>query len=77
MRRGATPDAAARKAINRIIRYYPTFFGAVIALNNKGEFGAACNGMNIFPFYVANPALGTKLFSIDCSNVHCYKTDTN
>ncbi|KMQ94247.1 n-beta-n-acetylglucosaminyl-l-asparaginase [Lasius niger] len=42
MRRGSTPIVAARTAINRIIQHYPTFFGAIIVLNNKGEFGAAC-----------------------------------
>lgn len=82
MRRGASPEAAARTAINRIVQHYPTFFGAVIALNNKGEYGAACNGMkNKFPFYVANPILGPKLLSIECSNnfydIHCYKKDAN
>ncbi|XP_072762786.1 N(4)-(Beta-N-acetylglucosaminyl)-L-asparaginase-like [Anoplolepis gracilipes] len=82
MRRGATPDAAAKTAINRIVQHYPTFFGAVIALNNRGEFGAACNGMkNKFPFYVANPTMGPKLLLIECSNnyynIHCYKKDAN
>lgn len=79
MRHGSTPAVAARTAINRISRHYPTFFGGVIALNKKGEFGAACNGMKEFPFYVANPTLGPKLLSVECSNYnpHCYNEDIN
>lgn len=75
MRYGATPSAAAKTAINRIVQHYPNFFGGVIALNRKGEYGAACNGMPFFPYYVANPTLGPKLFSIQCSNFNpeCYK----
>ncbi|XP_011685903.1 PREDICTED: N(4)-(Beta-N-acetylglucosaminyl)-L-asparaginase-like isoform X2 [Wasmannia auropunctata] len=68
MRNGATPTIAARKAINRIVQHYPDFFGGVIALNKKGEYGAACNGMSAFPYYVANPTLGPKLLSVQCSN---------
>lgn len=68
MRHGATPSAAAKKAISRIAQHYPSFFGAVIALNRKGEYGAACNGMASFPYYVANPSLGPKLLSVQCSN---------
>lgn len=79
MRRGATPYTAARKAINRIAQHYPTFFGGIITVNNRGEFGAACNGMKDgFPFYIANSS-GKRLLSVECTNykVHCYKKDAN
>jgi N4-(beta-N-acetylglucosaminyl)-L-asparaginase len=49
MRRGATPTKAAKVAINRIVKKYPDFFGAVLVSTRKGEFGAACNGMDSFP----------------------------
>ncbi|XP_011142632.1 N(4)-(Beta-N-acetylglucosaminyl)-L-asparaginase isoform X2 [Harpegnathos saltator] len=68
MRYGATPTIAARAAINRIAQHYPTFFGGVIALNKNGEYGAACNGMPLFPFYVANSASELKLLRVECSN---------
>lgn len=68
MRRGATPSMAARTAIDRIAQHYPEFSGAVIALNKKGEYGAACNGMAKFPYYIANPSLGPKFLSVQCSN---------
>lgn len=54
MRIGATASEAAQKAIDRIAKYYPTFFGAVIAIDTKGNIGAACNGMEKFPFSVKN-----------------------
>lgn len=77
MRNGASPSAAAKTAINRIAQHYPSFFGGVIALNKKGEYGAACNGMAEFPYYVANPTLGPKLLSVECSNYNpqCDKDD--
>jgi hypothetical protein len=33
------------QAVERIARRYPDFMGAVIALNMRGEFGAACHGL--------------------------------
>lgn len=72
MRKGATPTAAARTAINRIAQHYPAFFGGVITLNKKGEYGAACNGMSSFPYYIASPVSGPKMLTISCSNsLHC------
>ncbi|XP_012288723.1 N(4)-(Beta-N-acetylglucosaminyl)-L-asparaginase [Orussus abietinus] len=59
MRRGASPQKAAETAVNRIAEHYPTFFGGVIALNKNGQYGAACNGMDRFPFYAINPRLNT------------------
>lgn len=57
MARGMNPYNAAADAIKRIIKKYPLFSGAVITLNMKGEFGAACHGMKEFPFSVCNPSL--------------------
>jgi len=68
MRYGATPRVAAKVAIKRIAQHYPNFSGAVITLNRKGEYGAACNGMDSFPFYVADPSCGPRLLSVQCSN---------
>ncbi|XP_015600131.1 N(4)-(Beta-N-acetylglucosaminyl)-L-asparaginase [Cephus cinctus] len=69
MRHGASPAKAAKTAIDRIAQHYPNFFGGIIALNKDGEFGAACNGMDSFPFYVSNPLLGEPTIH----NVPCAK----
>ncbi|XP_046411593.1 N(4)-(Beta-N-acetylglucosaminyl)-L-asparaginase-like [Neodiprion fabricii] len=58
MRRGAAPSHAAETAVRRIAQHYPKFVGGVIALNKDGAYGAACNGMEKFPFYASNPLLG-------------------
>lgn len=50
MRQGATPTAAARTAIDRIASKYPSFVGAIIAVNTNGTIGAACNGLESFPY---------------------------
>lgn len=57
MRRGATPEEAAIVAIERIAKKYPDFVGGVIALNKHGDFGASCNGMKTFNYFVSNPSL--------------------
>lgn len=54
MRRGASPLQAAKTAINRIKTHYPVFMGAVVALTKDGHYGAACNGIDEFPFYVGD-----------------------
>ncbi|XP_015433483.1 PREDICTED: N(4)-(Beta-N-acetylglucosaminyl)-L-asparaginase [Dufourea novaeangliae] len=73
MRRGASPTAAATIAIRRIAEHYPTFTGAVIALNKHGEYGAACNGITRFAHYIANPQLGKATMKyVDCIDAHYY-----
>lgn len=67
MRRGTSPSDAARTAIERITRHYSTFMGAVIALSKDGEYGAACHGINTFPFVVHDG----RHDSYEIVNVHC------
>uniref|UniRef100_A0A0N4ZKJ2 N(4)-(beta-N-acetylglucosaminyl)-L-asparaginase n=1 Tax=Parastrongyloides trichosuri TaxID=131310 RepID=A0A0N4ZKJ2_PARTI len=50
MKGGMKPKAAARLAIQRIQKDYGNFFGAIIAANIDGDFGAACSGMENFSF---------------------------
>ena len=52
MRQGSSPDEACLDGIKRIARFYPSYVGAVVALNRNGEFGAACHGMDSFPYSV-------------------------
>lgn len=69
MRRGATPTNAALEAIKRIAKHYPKFVGGVIAIDKNGEYGAACNGIPVFPFYVGNPTLGKAVLrAVPCTN---------
>lgn len=70
MRRGASPTDAARTAVNRIAEHYPDFMGAVIALRNDGEYGAACHGLGDepFPFVVKDITMTKfKIEKINCS----------
>lgn len=73
MRRGASPTVAAGIAIHRIARHYPQFMGAVIALTKDGQHGAACHGMERFP-YVAhdNTTTTSNVILVSCtkSQVH-------
>eukprot|EP00039_Didymoeca_costata_P024082 m.9217 g.9217 ORF g.9217 m.9217 type:complete len:354 (+) comp4025_c0_seq1:94-1155(+) len=43
MARGMSPRDAAVDAIGRITRFYPTFGGAIVVVNARGEHSAACS----------------------------------
>lgn len=67
MRRKATPSQAGETAIRRILKYYPKFSGAIIVVNAKGKYAAACHGLTSFPYSVCNPALGTvSILKVPC-----------
>lgn len=73
MRKGANPFEAAATAVFRIATAYPSFSGAVIAVNKLGNYGAACHGMESFPFVVANPSFG----NIQIEYVTCAEPSIN
>lgn len=52
MREGVAPDEACLDAIKRIAKFYPNFTGAVLALDKNGRHGAACHGIDSFPYSV-------------------------
>ncbi|XP_039256265.2 LOW QUALITY PROTEIN: N(4)-(beta-N-acetylglucosaminyl)-L-asparaginase-like [Styela clava] len=52
MRQGMKPSDAAKDAIDRILKRYPTFSGALIGVNMRGDYGAACTGFNEFEYCV-------------------------
>jgi len=56
MRRGMTPSDAAVDAIQRIKKYYPTFQGALFAINTQGDYAGAANGWT-FEFNVRTPSM--------------------
>lgn len=59
MRAGLSPSKAAEVAMLRVSQYYPEFMGAVVAVNIAGEYGAACHGIETFPFSVADSVTNT------------------
>lgn len=54
MKYGYDPTSAARLAIDTIAQYYPKFSGAIVVVDKYGHYGAACHGMDTFPYSVAN-----------------------
>ncbi|EJW71506.1 hypothetical protein WUBG_17584 [Wuchereria bancrofti] len=50
MREGKMPAEAAEITIRAISRKYPNFRGAIVAVDKKGNFGAACHGMDFSNF---------------------------
>uniref|UniRef100_A0A182IK76 N(4)-(beta-N-acetylglucosaminyl)-L-asparaginase n=1 Tax=Anopheles atroparvus TaxID=41427 RepID=A0A182IK76_ANOAO len=69
MRNGIGPTEASRMAIDRITKYYPSFVGGIVATLKDGQYGAACNGMEEFPFSVADSTMGegeVRVESVKC-----------
>lgn len=66
LRSGSPPDEAAHRALHRIKKFHPNYYGAVIVLKKNGEYGVACNGMDEFPFYVAKNDSGVERHTIIC-----------
>ena len=44
MRQGASPKQAAEDAIHRIVKHYPLYVGAVLAVDKAGNHAGACHG---------------------------------
>ncbi|XP_064480861.1 N(4)-(Beta-N-acetylglucosaminyl)-L-asparaginase-like [Ornithodoros turicata] len=66
MRRGLSPTDACREALSRIVRHHPNFVGALVAVNINGTYGAACHGIEEFPFSVADSHHGTAVTKKIC-----------
>ncbi len=58
MKAGASPGEAATEALDEIQAYYPSYGGALIAVNASGYYGAAYTGFPSFRYTVYNPILG-------------------
>ncbi|XP_076897315.1 putative isoaspartyl peptidase/L-asparaginase 3 isoform X1 [Bidens hawaiensis] len=56
MRLGMAPSVAAKDAISRIARKYPTFVGAIFAVDKNGTHAGACYGWT-FQYSVRSPSM--------------------
>lgn len=66
LRRGYSPQAAAEDAVKRVLKYHPSYVGAVIAIDQFGRYAAAAAGWT-FEFAVRD---GT------ADEVQTYKVDS-
>ncbi|CCD72284.1 Glycosylasparaginase beta chain [Caenorhabditis elegans] len=66
MELGTKPSKAAYKAITRILKVFPKFSGAVVAMNVKGRIGASCANINKFGYNVAFQNGTVVTYSISC-----------
>lgn len=68
MKSGMEPSLALKAAMAPIIQYYPSFFGAMIAVSGNGTFAAVCHGYKTFPFCVASPSFHeVKVLKVQCT----------
>ena len=66
MRGGAEPAEACRAALARIVARHPEFVGALVALTRDGRHGAACHGLDSFPYSVAGGGHGVRVIQVPC-----------
>jgi N4-(beta-N-acetylglucosaminyl)-L-asparaginase len=67
LRRGVAPHLAGENALRKIAKYYPNFMGAIVVAKIDGTYGAACHGIDKFPFSVFHPKTDTVLVEyVDC-----------
>ncbi|KAK3100754.1 hypothetical protein FSP39_024737 [Pinctada imbricata] len=67
MRLGHDPTTALHTALAPIIRHYPGFHGAMLAVDKYGNYGAACHGYTSWTFCVVNPRTGGVIQkTVDC-----------
>ncbi|CAI4233209.1 unnamed protein product [Auanema sp. JU1783] len=52
MRNGHSPRYAAKKSLDRILEYYPTFQGAIVVASMNGKYGAACANLPRFDYCI-------------------------
>lgn len=70
MKYGYNPTDATSLAIQTIVQYYSDFGGAIIAVDKYGHYGAACHGLDKFPFSIAN----SKYFTVSTLYINCTKS---
>ncbi|CAO1399585.1 unnamed protein product [Diamesa serratosioi] len=55
LRQNLSPHEAGERALMRIANYYPNFVGGIIVTDKNGNYGAACHGLDVFPYSVYSP----------------------
>ncbi|KAL9698391.1 hypothetical protein quinque_001832 [Culex quinquefasciatus] len=68
LRRGLSPVQAGETALARIAVHYPKFVGGIVVASSDGQYGAACHGMDEFPYSVAE---GRKETEVVVKKVKC------
>ena len=66
MKQGVSPLNATRTALMDIYKLNPDFSGAIVAVNTKLEYAAACVGFSQFE-YCINTGNGTVIITMGCS----------
>lgn len=59
LRRGVSPNLAGELALRKIAQYYSSFSGGIVVATIDGDYGAACYGMESFPYSVYDPETRT------------------
>lgn len=75
IRGGARPRDAAEEVVKRIAKWYPTYVGALVALDPQGQHGAAAHGWHFQ--YAVQDREGVSVQVIDVDPVYPVQADMN
>jgi N4-(beta-N-acetylglucosaminyl)-L-asparaginase len=65
MRHGLSPQAAAEAAVRRMVRKYPAYVGALLAVDRTGRHAAACHGWT-FTYAVRSAGMtAAQVYTVD------------
>ncbi|KAF6807940.1 N-(beta-N-acetylglucosaminyl)-L-asparaginase [Colletotrichum sojae] len=64
MRRGMTPQEAARDAVVRMVKKYPAVSSGIVVVNNKGEHGGAGSGWTFTYAYRGGKMNATEVVTV-------------
>ncbi|TEA17343.1 putative isoaspartyl peptidase/L-asparaginase 3 [Colletotrichum sidae] len=64
MRRGMSPQEAARDAVTRMVRKYPAVSSGIVVVNNKGEHGGAGSGWTFTYAYRGGKMNATEVVTV-------------
>ena len=65
LRRGFFPKDAAEDAVRRILKYYPSYVGAVLAVNATGHHAAAASNWKFTYAYQDNEHKDVQLVEVE------------
>lgn len=68
LRQNFTPNEAAVKSMQRILKFYPDFSGGLVVADRWGNYSAACVGLQQFPYSVAHGSTNTIVQYKSCIN---------
>lgn len=76
MRQGATPKQAAEDAVQRIVKHYPLYVGALFAVDKAGNHAGACHGWTFQYAFQDNTLNAPQIVTVQPVNIKTKQVNT-